>query len=275
MNADVASICNITEQSWMIQRPYGTFPIGGCDDAAAETRRQDASAALPSTPLGAGSTSAGAASIAYALTEITARRGVMDLGDKRTLEFPISAREIAEDLVREINADGGEGSFFGAFVCAGSAPSDAELAAAQARLGEFYVRLVATADQNWDRTHNWFMITDVERRAARWLGLEKEWCYEPKPLEDCPACAEKLKPGVAVCRSCGAILDPEKAARFGLAPARSAGTLPANLRADAAAAAAVPPEPIPSAANVSPAVPAGASFARNPEGKRDSSLRSE
>lgn len=35
-------------------------------------------------------------------------------------------------------------------------------------------------------------------------------------MAECPACAEKIKPGVAVCRACGAILDKEKAAQFGL-----------------------------------------------------------
>jgi len=60
-------------------------------------------------------------------------------------------------------------------------------------------------------------ITDLERRAARELRLEKPWLYDPKPMADCPACGEKIKPEVAVCRTCGAILDREKAAKFGLA----------------------------------------------------------
>jgi hypothetical protein len=59
-------------------------------------------------------------------------------------------------------------------------------------------------------------ITDLERRAARQLGVEKPWLYDPRPLTDCPLCAEKIKPGVAVCRSCGAILDREKAAQYGI-----------------------------------------------------------
>ena len=42
---------------------------------------------------------------------------------------------------------------------------------------------------------------------------------EPKVMTDCPACGEKVKPGVAVCRSCGAVLDAARAAQFGLAPA--------------------------------------------------------
>jgi len=88
------------------------------------------------------------------------------------------------------------------------------------------------ADQEWERTHNYMFITDVQRRAARWLGLEKEWSYEPKAMAECPACGEKVKPGVAVCRSCGAVLDAARAAQYGLAPARheegraGAGTTP-------------------------------------------------
>jgi hypothetical protein len=46
-------------------------------------------------------------------------------------------------------------------------------------------------------------------------------------MDDCPVCAEKIKPGVAVCRSCGAILDREKAAQYGLVPAQ--GALSAQL----------------------------------------------
>jgi len=59
-------------------------------------------------------------------------------------------------------------------------------------------------------------ITDLERRAARELKLDKPWLYDPKPRADCPACGEHIKPGVAVCRTCGAILDRDKAAKFGL-----------------------------------------------------------
>ncbi|HET8923812.1 MAG TPA: hypothetical protein VFN26_12560 [Candidatus Acidoferrum sp.] len=152
----------------------------------------------------------------YAITIIRGCIGVMDLGDKRTMEYRITAREIAEDVAREINNDSGEGSFHGVFVAAGPEPTDAELADARRRLEEFQRRLVAAADLEWERTKNPMFITDLERRAARQLGLEKPWLYDPKPLADCPVCAEKIKPGVAVCRSCGAILDREKAAQYGL-----------------------------------------------------------
>ena len=153
---------------------------------------------------------------AYALTPVRSCKAMMDLGDKRTMEFPISAREIAEDIAREINSDSGEGSYHGVFVAAGSEPTQIELAEARRKLDEFHRRLVAAADLEWERSHNPMFITDLERRAARELKLEKPWLYDPKPAAECPACAERIKPGVAVCKACGAILDKEKAAQFGL-----------------------------------------------------------
>jgi len=156
----------------------------------------------------------------YAITPIHACKAIMDLGDKRTHEFHISAQEVAEDLARELNGDSGEGSFHGVFVAAGPQPTEVELADARRRLEEFQRRLVAAADLEWERTKNPMFITDLERRAARQLGLEKPWLYDPKPMAECPVCAEKIKPGVAVCRACGAILDREKAAQYGLATAR-------------------------------------------------------
>jgi hypothetical protein len=153
---------------------------------------------------------------AFAITPIRGCLGVMDLGDKRTMEYRITAREIAEDIAREINGDSGEGSYHGVFVAAGDAPTESELAEARRRLEEFQRRLVAAADLEWERTKNPMFITDLERRAARRLGLEKPWLYDARPLADCPVCAEKIKHGVAVCRSCGAILDREKAAQYGL-----------------------------------------------------------
>jgi hypothetical protein len=152
----------------------------------------------------------------YAVTPIRASVAMMDLGDRRTMEIRVTAREVAEDITREINSDSGEGSFHGVFVAASAIPSATELADARRKLHEFQRRLVAAADLEWERTKNPMFITDLERRAARQLGHEKPWLYDPKPLAECPVCAEKIKHGVAVCKSCGAILDRDKAAEYGL-----------------------------------------------------------
>jgi len=188
--ADVVSLVNISSQKWppRFRAYFGSLLIQSPE---------------PGQP--------------YAVTPIRGCISVMDLGDKRTMEIYISAKEIAEDLVREINGDSGEGSFHGVFVAAGPEPTEVELTEARKKLEAFQSRLVETADLEWERSYNMMFITDLERRAARELGVEKPWLYDPKPKADCPACGEKIKPGVAVCRTCGAILDRDKAAQFGLA----------------------------------------------------------
>lgn len=218
-----AVLCNITPQTWILHRTHGTFVVAGrAPHAAVSAAHHDGAgeSALSSSESAAASAEDSAP---YALTQISARTGAIDLGDKRTLEFPISARDIAEDLAREINADGGEASYFGVFVCEGDAPTGEELAEAHERLATFYRTLITSADKQWERTHNVVFISDLERRAAREMRLEKDWSYEPQQKMDCPACGEKLKPGVAVCRVCGAVLNREKAAQFGLvAPVEAA-----------------------------------------------------
>ena len=184
-----AVIVNLTDQTWMLHRSYGTYRVRGCEKGEP-----------------------------YALTRVEPRMASMDLGDKRTMEIRIAAREVAEDLCREINADGGEESFFGVFVAAGEMPTHDELRRGREKLSAFYRRLIASADREWERSHSYLFINDVERRAAQYLGLEKDWFYQARETVECPGCAEKIKPGVAVCRSCGAILDRDKAAQLGLVP---------------------------------------------------------
>jgi len=183
----LAVIANITEQSYTAHRTYGTFQISG--RAAGEE---------------------------YALTRVTPRTAVMDYGDKRILPLAITAREIADDLCREVNSDAGERSFLGVFVCAGDVPTEDELRSARSRLEDFYRALVAAADREWERSHSFLFIHDVQRRAAGHLGLNKEWYYQARETAECPGCGERVKPGVAKCKSCGAILDREKALALGL-----------------------------------------------------------
>jgi hypothetical protein len=189
MTQGSAVVVNLTDQAWTLHRSYGTYRVRGC---------------VPGEP--------------YALIPVNGTHAVMDLGDKRTIDVPITACEVAQDLCREINADGGEDSFFGAFVAQGEKPDEDELAAARQRLAVFYRSMVASADREWERSHSYLFINDVQRRAARYLGLEKDWFYQARETSDCPGCGEKVRAGVAVCKTCGAILDRDKAAALGLAP---------------------------------------------------------
>jgi hypothetical protein len=187
MNTETTVIANITDQRYMASRMYGTFQIAARGEGEA-----------------------------YALTRVTPRTAVMDYGDKRTLPLAITAREIAEDICREINSDAGERSFLGVFVCAADAPTEAELQGAQEKLDDFYRALVAAADREWERSHSFLFIHDLQRRAAKSLGIDKEWHYQARETEECPGCGDRVKPGVAVCKSCGAILNREKALALGL-----------------------------------------------------------
>ena len=204
MHSDTATIANITGERFLAHRMYGTFQIAGRGEGEA-----------------------------YALTRISPRTAVMDYGDKRTLPLPITAREIAEDICREINSDAGERSNLGVFVCAGDAPTEAELNGAQEKLDEFYRALVASADREWERSHSFLFINDLQRRAASRLGLEKEWHYQARETDECPGCGERVKRGVAVCKSCNAVLDHDKALALGLVqPVPAAPAAGAEMRAE-------------------------------------------
>jgi zinc-ribbon domain len=174
------SIINLSDQDFYISRTYGIFHIPACPKGEQ-----------------------------FAILLVTARGDALDLGDNRRFPFTISAREIAADLIQDLEPHG-------IFVCAGARPSDAELAAAHARRLEWYQQLVAEADAMWARGHSYREISDMHRRAALSLGIDREWAFVPQKLIECPACGEKVKPQVAICKHCGAVLDAEKAAKHGI-----------------------------------------------------------
>ena len=178
--SDRAVICNAGEQEWTLARTYGVYRI-------------------PAPQAGA----------ACATLEITDRTDVIDMGDGRRIEVPIHARKIAEDLASDLGD-------YGVFLAADDEPTEEEIAAARERSIEVAKRLVFEGDQEWARSHNYRLLSDLHRRAVKRLGLEREWAYEPAAMGECPVCGEKVKPGVAVCRSCGAILDRAKARKFGI-----------------------------------------------------------
>jgi hypothetical protein len=178
--AATVAIASISDQDWYISRTHGVYHIPAC-----------------------------AKGEAYALLLITARGDVIDLGDNRRFPFTITAREIADDLLQDLQDHG-------IFVCNGPRPTNEELASATDRRDTYYHRLIGEGDTLWARGHSFREISDLHRRAAMALGVEREWAYVPLRMSECPACGERVKTGVAVCKHCHAILDAEKAAQHGL-----------------------------------------------------------
>jgi hypothetical protein len=178
--AATVSIASVSDQDWYISRTHGVYHI------PARGKEQS-----------------------YALLMITSRGDAIDLGDNRRFPFTISARDIAEDLLQDLHDHG-------VFVCTGARPTGEELATANERRTTYYQSLIAEGDIMWARGHSFREISDMHRRAAISLGVEREWAYIPMRMSDCPVCGEKVKTGVAVCKHCHAILDHEKAAKHGL-----------------------------------------------------------
>lgn len=173
-----ATIASVSDQDFYITRTYGIFHI-----PARPTRESSA------------------------LLIVTPRGDAIDLGDNRRFPFVISAREIAADIIQDL-------SQHGIFVCAKERPSEGELAAACEMRDAWYRQLVSEADEMWARGHSYREISDMHRRAAHFMKLEREWAYVPQRSVECPACGEKVRAGVAICKHCNAVLDAERAAKF-------------------------------------------------------------
>jgi hypothetical protein len=186
-NADITeaiTIGSVSDQDWYISRTHGIYHLPGC------AKGQNCATLL-----------------------ITSRQDVVDMGDNRRFAVIIPARTIAEDLLQDLRDHG-------LFICVKERPTEQEIADATKRRDNYFRQLVGEADAMWARGHSFREISDLHRRAALALGIERDWAYVPMRQMECPACGEKLKLGVAVCRHCHAILDAEKAARHGLVPQR-------------------------------------------------------
>ena len=156
------------------------------------------------------------------LLTIYGRTELYDMGDDRKGERYWPARVIAKSVLAEHNPDA-DLRRYGVFLCAGDVPMDDELREAGRRRDAYFYEQVEQADALYARAPNRpEMISDVQRRAARHLGLDRPWLVKIAPMQECPVCGDPVKVGVALCRHCGAILDESKAARYGLPALRPA-----------------------------------------------------
>jgi hypothetical protein len=108
----------------------------------------------------------------------------------------------------------------GCFIPAGAEPTQAELKQARATRKAYLQGLVQQGDNAYARDPKAISEIPGEWKAAA-LELNaakgRGWVFAaPEEVSDCPVCGETLKQGVALCKSCGAILDAEKAKKYGL-----------------------------------------------------------
>lgn len=119
-------------------------------------------------------------------------------------------------------------------------PSDAEIAAANARLTKMAL-LWFEEGQRLDKEGNRKAIGPTHRWAAAHCNQKVDWAAKSIPMENCPVCQEPVKPGT-IKHTCQAILDWEGALKHGLVTRQQYD--------DATGAAAKPdaPSPAPSPA---------------------------
>lgn len=76
--------------------------------------------------------------------------------------------------------------------------------------------LVQKADEDWVKSHQHNHISNMQRIAAKELGLERDWMFERALGSEnvkCPACGSTV-PNTAICANCKCILDAEAAAKL-------------------------------------------------------------
>lgn len=73
----------------------------------------------------------------------------------------------------------------------------------------WFMNLVTIADDDWKRLHQHKAISDLQRKACSYLGLEREWNFDIFQQNDnlCPACMTVLNPKALVCNVCKVVVN--------------------------------------------------------------------
>lgn len=127
--------------------------------------------------------------------------------------FPIEASEVIRDFFSAEKL-----KEKGCFVPAGEIPTEQEIQQAHATRRAYLTECVANGDAAYSINARIDDIPGEWKRAAAELKMNVEWAkLPPEKKAECPACGHDLpRADVAICGSCHAILDREKAIKFGL-----------------------------------------------------------
>lgn len=133
--------------------------------------------------------------------------------DVTIVPVPVSAQTVIDDIFNTERLEM-RGCFY---LDADAIPTEEQVSKARATRLAWLKRLVDAGDSEYKRGGKIDQIPDYCKRAVAELKIKRDWTLSDIPdLQDCPACGDTLKVGVAVCKSCGAILDREKAIQYGL-----------------------------------------------------------
>ena len=156
-----------------------------------------------------------------------------DLGDgKGNMSWNAEAGEdVARDVVgyksysAELSPVSTNYEWWGCFIAKGEVPTKEELDEAHAKLEKCMKMWLAEGDRlSLQGEKGLEQIGIPHREAAMWLKQPRKWCDPAVAMIECPGCGTAVKPFIAKCGSCGAILDRVKAIELGLIPDETAPT---------------------------------------------------
>lgn len=83
----------------------------------------------------------------------------------------------------------------------------------------WFLAIVAIADDDWTQFKQHKFITETQRHAARFLGLKREWLIDQNTVTNvvtvnCPACFSMIHPEASICPNCRSVINVDKAAQF-------------------------------------------------------------
>lgn len=87
-----------------------------------------------------------------------------------------------------------------------------QLEAAKNRQNNWFISLIRLADDDWTRYHQHRGISDIQRYAAKTLGMDRDWMQSTidNATVPCPLCRTQVSMEAIICASCNYIINMKK-----------------------------------------------------------------
>jgi hypothetical protein len=133
-------------------------------------------------------------------------------------EAQSTEKEVAESIVMDYSVAQvgyGDGSQPGLFIIPEKLTKEeirkkysGKLSEIRAVQNNWFRRLVTLADDDWARYHQHKMISDLQRFAAQYLGMDREWLIQATDeVKRCPGCRTVVDPLAIICSNCRTVLN--------------------------------------------------------------------
>jgi len=149
------------------------------------------------------------------------------MGEGRSMTNRELAITVAEQIMNQyvgaqlgLGEDCQPGVFFvvGAYL-PGDIPNrfPAELEKANRQQRNWFSKLVNEGDDCWNKFHRSAAISELQRKACTWLGIQRDWNIDvARVINKCIACKGDLPDGAIVCMNCRTIINQKAYKELGL-----------------------------------------------------------